>query len=45
MIREGIQNYYNNIISQKTHIYGFEVKAHKGENSCKNTLIYICTAS
>ena len=43
MIREGMQNYYNNIISQKAHIYGFKVKAHKGGDSYKNMLINICT--
>ena len=34
-----MQNYYNNIISQKAYIYGFEVKAHKKGDSYKNMLI------
>ena len=44
MIREGIQNYYNNIIGQKAHTYGFEVKAHKGGDSYKNILTNTCIA-
>ena len=44
MIREGMQNYYNNMISQKAHIYGFKVKAYKGGDNCKNILTNIYTA-
>ena len=41
MIRKGIQNYYNNMIGQKTHMCGFKVKAHKGGDNYKNILINI----
>ena len=43
MIREGMQNYYNNMIGQKTHTYSFKVKTYKGGDSYKNMLINICT--
>ena len=44
MIKEGMQNYYNNMIGQRTHTCSFEVKAYKGGDSYKNMLTNTCTA-